>query len=275
MLFHCGRFKLDLGSPRIMGILNVTTDSFSDGGTHVSTESAVSRAWQLIEAGAEIIDIGGESTRPGAQAVSLADELARVVPVVEALRDAPVPISVDTMKTEVMRASLEAGASLINDVNALRAPGALELLARSDAGICLMHMQGEPRSMQQAPAYDDVLAEVGLFLARRVSALLAAGIAKERIVLDPGIGFGKTLDHNLALLRGLPQLAGLGFPLLLGVSRKSLLGKITGREVHERLPASLAAALFCVMQGAQIIRVHDVSETRDALRTYKALTGEE
>lgn len=258
-----------------MGILNVTADSFSDGGAHATTEAAVARAWQLIEAGAEIIDIGGESTRPGAAAVSLEAELARVVPVVEALRHAPVPVSVDTMKTEVMRASLAAGASLINDVNALRAPGALELLAGSDAGICLMHMQGEPRSMQQAPAYANVLADVGLYLARRAAALLAAGIARERILLDPGIGFGKTLEHNLALLRGLPQLAALGFPLLLGVSRKSMLGKITGREVHERLPASLATALFCVEQGAHIIRVHDVAETRDALLTYRTLQGRE
>ncbi len=275
MLFHCGRFELDLATPRIMGILNVTTDSFSDGGAYATTTAAVGRAWQLIEAGAELIDIGGESTRPGAQPASLDEELSRVVPVVEALRDAPVAISVDTMKTEVMRASLAAGASLINDVNALRAPGALELLARSEAGICLMHMQGEPRSMQHAPSYTDVLADVGVFLARRAAVLLAGGIAKERILLDPGIGFGKTLEHNLALLRGLPQLAGLGFPLLLGVSRKSMLGKITGRDVHERLPASLAAALFCVMRGASIIRVHDVAETRDALLTYKALTGDQ
>lgn len=274
-MFQCGRFQLDLGTPRIMGILNVTPDSFSDGGRHAAAQAAIRKAWQMIEAGADLIDVGGESTRPGAQAATLEEELARVLPVLTALRDAPVPLSIDTMKTEVMRAALDAGASLVNDVNALQAEGALQVLASSDAGVCLMHMQGEPRSMQMAPHYTDVQAEVEAFLAQRVAAVRAAGVGAERIMLDPGIGFGKTLEHNLALLRGLPRLARLGYPLLLGVSRKSMLGAITGKPVDERMAASVAAALYGVMQGVAVVRVHDVAETRDALQVYRTLAEEQ
>lgn len=274
-MFQCGRFQLDLGTPRIMGILNVTPDSFSDGGRHATAQAAIRKAWQMIEAGADLIDVGGESTRPGAQAATLEEELARVLPVLTALRDAPVPLSIDTMKTEVMRAALDAGASLVNDVNALQAEGALQVLASSDAGVCLMHMQGEPRSMQMAPHYTDVQAEVEAFLAQRVAAVRAAGVGAERIMLDPGIGFGKTLEHNLALLRGLPRLARLGYPLLLGVSRKSMLGAITGKPVDERMAASVAAALYGVMQGVAVVRVHDVAETRDALQVYRTLAEEQ
>lgn len=274
-MFQCGRFQLDLGTPRIMGILNVTPDSFSDGGRHATAQAAIRKAWQMIEAGADLIDVGGESTRPGAQAATLEEELARVLPVLTALRDAPVPLSIDTMKTEVMRAALDAGASLVNDVNALQAEGALQVLASSDAGVCLMHMQGEPRSMQMAPHYTDVQAEVEAFLAQRVAAVRVAGVGAERIMLDPGIGFGKTLEHNLALLRGLPRLARLGYPLLLGVSRKSMLGAITGKPVDERMAASVAAALYGVMQGVAVVRVHDVAETRDALQVYRTLAEEQ
>ncbi len=273
-MFQCGRFQLDLSVPRIMGILNVTPDSFSDGGLHATTQAAISKAWQMIEDGADVIDIGGESTRPGAQSVNLDDELARVLPVIAALRDAPVPLSVDTMKPQVMQAALDAGAVLINDVNALRTPGALDVVAASDAGVCLMHMQGAPRTMQASPHYHNVVAEVGIFLAERVAVVKAAGIPDRRIMLDPGFGFGKSQQHNLALLRDMGQLAKMGYPLLLGISRKSILGAITGRPVDERMPASIAAALYGVMHGASMVRVHDVAETRDALQIYKAIRGE-
>ncbi len=267
---RCGRFRLALERPLVMGIVNVTPDSFSDGGRYLDPRAAVAHARRLIDEGADILDIGAESTRPGAQPVSAADEIARIAPVLDALRDAPVPVSIDTMKPEVMRAALDRGAAMINDVAALAAPGALGAVATSDCGICLMHMQGEPRSMQAAPHYDDVVREVKAFLAARVEACLRAGIARERIVIDPGFGFGKTLEHNLELLRGLPRLAELGLPVLAGWSRKSSLGRLTGREPQDRLAASLAAALLALQRGARILRVHDVKETRDVIAVWQA-----
>jgi dihydropteroate synthase len=269
-LLRCGRFSLALDRPLLMGIVNVTPDSFSDGGRFLDPRAAVAHARELIEQGADILDIGAESTRPGAQPVGAAEEIGRLRPVLDALRDSPVPISVDTMKPEVMRAALDLGAAMINDVAALAAPGALDVVAASECGVCLMHMQGEPRSMQAAPHYDDVVGEVKAFLAARVEACLRAGIARERIVVDPGLGFGKTVEHNFELLRGLPQLAQLGRPLLVGWSRKSSLGKITGRAPQDRLAASLAAALLALQRGARILRVHDVKETRDVIAVWQA-----
>jgi dihydropteroate synthase len=269
-ILRCGRFRLALDRPLVMGIVNVTPDSFSDGGRFLDARAAVAHARELIEQGADILDIGAESTRPGAQPVSAAEEIGRLRPVLEALRESPVPISVDTMKPEVMRAALDLGAAMINDVAALAVPGALDAVAASDCGVCLMHMQGEPRTMQAAPHYDDVVGEVKAFLAARVEACLRAGIAHERIVVDPGLGFGKTVEHNFELLRGLPQLAQLGLPLLVGWSRKSSLGKITGRAPQDRLAASLAAALLALQRGARILRVHDVKETRDVIAVWQA-----
>jgi dihydropteroate synthase len=253
-----------------MGIVNVTPDSFSDGGRFASVDAAVSQARRLIEEGADILDIGGESTRPGAASVPAADELARVVPVLERLASSAIPLSVDTYKPEVMSAALEAGASMINDVRALREPGALEIVAGSDAGVCLMHMQGTPQTMQADPRYADVVSEVRAFLAGRVAACEAAGIDRARLVLDPGFGFGKTKRHNIELLRHLRKLAP-GFPLLAGLSRKSVLGSITARSVVERVHSSVAAALVAVYRGAAIVRVHDVGATRDALAVYGAI----
>lgn len=262
------RGTLDLSAPVVMGVLNLTPDSFSDGGLHAGRE--VEDALAMLEAGAAILDLGGESTRPGAAPVALAEELDRVIPVVEALRAATSAwISVDTTKPEVMRAAVAAGADLINDIMALRAEGALE--AVGDAAVCLMHMRGEPRTMQDDPRYDDVVAEVEAFLLGRAAACEHAGIAVERVALDPGIGFGKTLEHNLALLRATQRLASHGHPLLVGVSRKSMFGQLLGREVDERLPASLAAGLYAAQRGARILRVHDVRETRDALRVIEEL----
>jgi dihydropteroate synthase len=269
----CGRYTLPLRRPLIMGIVNVTPDSFSDGGQFLDPVAAIERAAHLVEEGADILDIGGESSRPGAEPVSAEEELARVLPVLRAARDLPVPVSVDTLKPEVMRAVLGEGASMINDVNALRAPGALEAVRGSSCGLCLMHMQGEPRTMQAAPRYDDVLAEVRAFLAQRIAACEAAGIARERLVIDPGFGFGKSGQHNLALLRGLSALRDLGVPVLAGLSRKSTLGTITGRGSEDRLAASLAAALLAVERGAAIVRVHDVAATRDALLVLRAVNG--
>jgi dihydropteroate synthase len=253
-----------------MGILNVTPNSFSDGGRYFNAARALEHARRMIEDGADLVDIGGESTRPGAQPVDEAEELARVIPLVTALVAEGVPVSVDTRKPAVMRAALAAGASMINDVCGLTAPGAIEAVAAADAGVCLMHMQGDPRTMQQAPSYADVVAEVRAFLVARAAACEAAGIARDRIVLDPGFGFGKTLAHNLALLAGLPALAATGYPVLAGLSRKASLGEITGRAVDERLAASLAAALAAVARGATLLRVHDVRETRDALAVWLA-----
>lgn len=270
---QCGRFALDLRAPLIMGIVNVTPDSFSDGGRFMATDQAVSHALQLVEEGADLLDIGGESTRPGAQAVSEDEEIRRVVPVIEALLTLNVPLSVDTMKPGVMRAAIAAGADLVNDVNALQADGAMEAVAGSRAAVCLMHMQGQPATMQQAPSYGDAVSEVEEYLLERASAAQAAGIDAERIVLDPGFGFGKTLDHNLALFRELPRLVSRGYPVLAGVSRKSMLGAITGRPVDQRLHASVAAALMAAERGARILRVHDVAATCDAIKIWKAVNA--
>jgi dihydropteroate synthase len=273
--WKCGRFHIDLAVPRIMGIVNVAPDSFSDGGRRFDHAVARDYALRLIEEGADILDIGGESTRPGASDVSVEEELRRVVPLVASLRDAGVPISVDTSKTEVMRAALAAGASIINDVRALQAEGALDAVAASDCGVVLMHMQGSPRTMQAAPYYENVVAEVSQFLARRRDELVQAGIAAVRIALDPGFGFGKTLAHNLALLAGVPALVNVGQPVLAGLSRKASLGTLTGRPVDQRVYASVAAALLAVERGAGVVRVHDVAATRDALRIWAALHEQE
>ncbi len=254
-----------------MGIVNVTPDSFSDGGLCVSPENALRHALRLIEEGADLVDIGGESTRPGSNPVSVEEELHRILPVVEALAERNVPVSVDTSKPEVMLAAIGAGAAMINDVNALRAEGALEAVAAGGVAACLMHMQGEPRSMQIQPRYDDVVAEVKEFLRQRLNAALAAGISPEQLIIDPGFGFGKTLDHNIALLRYLECFSDMNVPLLVGLSRKSMLGKITGNEVSDRVHASVAAALIAVVKGARILRVHDVKATRDALAVYNAV----
>lgn len=256
-----------------MGVLNVTPDSFSDGGRYASTESAVAHARTLIAEGVDILDIGGESTRPGAEAVTLDEERRRVLPVIEALTEIGVPISVDTRKPMLMREAIAAGASLVNDVSALEEPDALEAVAQTPAAVCLMHKQGDPRTMQQSPHYDDVVQEVRDYLAGRIEAALAAGIARERIVIDPGFGFGKTQEHNLELARHLAQLTTLGVPVLAGLSRKAMLGRITGREAHERVHASVAAALYVVEQGVAIVRVHDVMATCDALAVWSALRG--
>ena len=252
-----------------MGVVNITPDSFSDGGKFFEPQVAVAHARRLLEEGADILDIGGESSRPGAQPVSEADELQRVLPVLRELRD--VPVSVDTRRPAVMRAVLAAGASMINDIEALTAPGALEAVAGSDCAVCLMHKKGDPATMQQAPRYEHVVGEVKAFLSSRIADCEKAGIPRERIAIDPGFGFGKTLQHNLVLLKRLAELAVLGVPVVAGWSRKSALGVITGRPVSERLAASLAAALLAVKQGARILRVHDVGQTRDALAVLRAL----
>ena len=256
-----------------MGVVNVTPDSFSDGGLYASRDAAVAHAKALIDQGADIIDVGGESTRPGAAPVALDEERRRVLPVIEALAGCPVPISVDTRKPELMREAIAAGASLVNDISGAEGAGALEGIAASNAAVCLMHKQGDPRTMQQAPHYSDVVAEVRDYLAARAEAALAAGIPHERIVIDPGFGFGKTYEHNLELLRGFDALASIGYPVLAGLSRKAMLGKITGREPHERVYASVAAAIFAADRGAGILRVHDVTATRDALSVWWTLSG--
>jgi dihydropteroate synthase len=266
----CRDKTLDLGSPQVMGVLNVTPDSFSDGGRHFGVEQAVARAREMVAEGAALVDVGGESTRPGAQPGDEAEELRRVIPVIERIAGLPAVISIDTSKPGVMRAACAAGARLINDVYALRRPGALETAAASGAAVCLMHMQGEPRTMQADPGYADVVREVGDFLADRRRACLDAGIAPERILLDPGFGFGKTLAHNLSLLARLETLRRLGAPLLVGVSRKSMLGAITGQPPEERLSAGLAAAALAVWQGASIIRTHDVRATVEAVKLAAA-----
>ena len=270
-MWRCGRFRLDCARTLVMGVVNVTPNSFSDGGLFFDPDKAVAHARRLIEEGADLIDIGGESTRPGAQPVDAHEELRRVIPVLRALSDSPVPLAVDTTKPLVMQAALGEGASLINDVTALREPGALEVAAASDAGLCMMHMQGDPRTMQVAPHYDDVVGEVRQFLSERIDAAAAAGISCERIAVDPGFGFGKTVEHNLELLRHLERFAELGAPVLVGLSRKSTLGAITGRPATERLAASVAAALIAVQRGARILRVHDVAATRDALAVLVAV----
>jgi len=271
MILHCGKFHFDLTRPLVMGIVNVTPDSFSDGGRFASTALAITHAQQLIKDGADILDIGGESTRPGAAEVSEQEELDRVLPVIEGLRGISVPVSIDTCKPQVMRAALAAGASMVNDINALLAEGALDAVCGSDAAVCLMHKQGTPKNMQQQPQYQDVIAEVSAFLRDRIAAAEAAGIARDRIVIDPGFGFGKTLAHNLDLLRELETFCALGVPVLAGLSRKSMLGALTGRDVTERLAASVAAALLAVQRDAAIVRVHDVRETVDALKVWDAI----
>ena len=274
--WQTGRFRIDLARPRVMGIVNVTPDSFSDGGRFAHADAARAHCDLLVSQGADILDIGGESTRPGARLPDTAEQLARVLPVLRHAVTLGVPVSVDTADPVVMVEALALGVDILNDVRALQAPGALAVAAaHPTAGVCLMHMQGEPGSMQVAPHYadDDVVAGVSAFLAARRDAALAAGIVLERIALDPGIGFGKTPTHNVALAARQRQLLALGCPLLLGWSRKSTLGQITGRPVGERLAASVAAALAAVQQGAAIVRVHDVAETVDALKIWRALTS--
>jgi dihydropteroate synthase len=274
-VLRCRHFILPLSRPLVMGIVNVTPDSFSDGGRFLAAKAAIGHAEQLIEEGADILDIGGESTRPGAQPVGVDEEIRRILPVFEALSGAAIPLCIDTMKPEVMRAAIVGGAAMVNDVNALRAQNALETCAEHDVAVCLMHMLGEPRTMQDDPHYEDVVGEVKTFLGARAARARAVGIAEERIVIDPGFGFGKTRRHNLTLLRHLRELTDLGFPVLVGLSRKSVLGKITGQEVVSRVPASLAAALIAVQRGAAIVRVHDVRSTRDALAILEAVEVEQ
>ena len=268
MILRCGRFELSLERPLVMGVVNVTPDSFSGGGRFLDAKTAIEHARRFIGEGADLVDVGGESTRPGAAPVSEAEELQRVLPVLEALHD--VPVSVDTRRPGVMRAALAAGASMINDIEALRAPGAVEAVAKSGCGLCLMHMQGEPGTMQADPRYGDVVGEVKDFLTGRIAACEKAGIARNRIVADPGFGFGKTAEHNLTLLKRLPEFASLGVPVLAGWSRKSSLGRITGRDTGGRLAGSLAAALLALLGGARMLRVHDVKETRDAVLMFEA-----
>jgi len=259
----------------VLGIVNATPNSFSDGGKFLEPSRAIERALQLHEEGAHLVDVGGESTRPGAAPVPLDEELARVMPVVEALVARGVAVSVDTMKPEVMRAAIDAGCAVVNDVNAFRAPGAIEAVARGKVGVIAMHMQGTPSTMQQSPRYDDVVAEVASYLHERAKALEAGGVAADDIVIDPGFGFGKTLEHNLALFRALPALAALGYPVLAGVSRKRMVGEITGRPLEDRAAGSVAAALLAVQNGARLLRVHDVKETVDAIRVWRAIENSE
>jgi dihydropteroate synthase len=271
----CAGRILRLDRPRVMGIVNATPDSFSDGGEHATVEAAIAHGLQLAGEGADILDIGGESTRPGAQDVPVDEELRRVVPVIEALaKQTSLPISVDTSKPEVMRAAVAAGAGLINDVYALRREGALEAAAALGVPVVLMHMLGEPRSMQEAPRYDDVVADVHRFLAERIFAAEMAGIAKKKIVVDPGFGFGKTIAHNLALLAQLQRFTELGVPVLAGLSRKKTIGELTGRsDPHDRIHGSLAAHLIAAQRGAMLLRVHDVAATIDALKVWNAVAA--
>lgn len=272
MQIDCAGRWLDLSQPRVMGVLNITPDSFSDGGRYLSLDAALRRAAVMVAEGAAIIDVGGESTRPGAPAVPVQEELDRVLPVVERLaQELPVPVSIDTSKPTIMREAARVGAGMINDVWALRQPGALEAARASGLPVCLMHMLGEPATMQREPIYTDVVAEVRAFLAERVQACAAMGIQRERILVDPGFGFGKTLDHNLSLLRHLEQLTDLAAGALVGFSRKSMIGLLLEAPVNERLPGSLAAAVLAAWQGAGVIRAHDVKETVQALRVCAAL----
>ena len=269
--FNCGKYQLNLNRPHVMGIVNVTPDSFSDGGKYTSIDLAVAHGLQLIAEGADILDIGGESTRPGAEPVSLDDELKRVIPVIEALcAVSTVPLSIDTYKPEVMRQAIAAGIDIVNDIRALQEERAVEIVADSNVGVCLMHMQGMPQTMQLAPSYQDVVAEVRQFLIERLQVVTSAGIAQERIVLDPGFGFGKTTAHNIALIQHLDEIGELG-PLLVGLSRKAVLGKIAGGDEQQRLHAGLAASVISAMKGAKIVRVHDVKATVDALKVVTAV----
>jgi len=268
---HCGPYQLDMRHPQIMGIINITPDSFSDGGKHMAVDRALAYGRQLGAEGAAILDVGGESTRPGAQPVSPEEELRRILPVVKGLAEEGYLVSIDTRHTEVMIGALKAGAAMVNDVNGLRAEGALEACSDSDAGVCIMHMQGDPLTMQMNPCYEDVILEVRDFLSRRAEAARIAGIGAQRICLDPGFGFGKTVQHNLELLRGLSSLLDLDFPLLVGLSRKSVLGAVTGKGTDDRVHSSIAAALFAVQRGARIVRVHDVAAMHNALAVWSAI----
>jgi dihydropteroate synthase len=267
----CGRFTLSLARPLVMGILNVTPDSFSDGGHFLSPQAAINRAHQMIAEGADIIDLGAESTRPGAEVLTEQEELARLLPVLDGLRDITVPISVDTRRAAVMTAVLERGADMINDVDGFRDPASIRAVANSSAALCIMHMQGEPSTMQQAPVYRDVVSEVSEFLYRQADALLSSGVSRSRIVLDPGIGFGKTRDQNLDLLHGVLTIANQQWPILIGLSRKSLIGELTGRKVADRLAGSLGGMIAAALNGANILRVHDVAQTRDCLKVAYAV----
>jgi dihydropteroate synthase len=271
MFLQCGRFRLSLERPLVMGVVNVTPDSFSDGGLYADTLRAVAHARRLVEEGADILDIGGESTRPGAAPVALEEERRRVLPVLEAMVSSGVPVSVDTRKPQLMREAIGAGAAMINDVAALSGPAALDAVSRTPVAVCLMHMQGDPGTMQLSPSYQNVVVEVSEFLSGRVALAERAGIARDRIVVDPGFGFGKTVEHNLELLRSLGKFRALGGALLAGLSRKAVLGKLTGREPLGRVHASVAAALLAVQNGAHIVRVHDVAATRDALAVWLAV----
>jgi dihydropteroate synthase len=266
---RCGRFALPLDRPLVMGVLNVTPDSFSDGGRFLDPKAALEQAQRLIDEGADILDVGGESSRPGAEPVEEEEEMRRVLPLLQKLSK-KIPVSIDTRRPSVMEAVLAEGASMINDIEALAAPGALEAVAASGCGVCLMHKKGDPATMQQDPEYGDVLGEVRDFLRERIEACEKKGIQKDRITVDPGFGFGKTVQHNFRLLKELKALAGLGVPLVAGWSRKSSLGAVTGRPVGERLAASLAAALLALQGGATILRVHDVKETRDVIAVWEA-----
>ncbi|BCO19317.1 dihydropteroate synthase [Alteromonas sp. McT4-15] len=267
-----GNHFISLSQPHVMGILNVTPDSFSDGGKHASVEKALKRALEMVEQGATFIDIGGESTRPGAPDVSLQEELDRTIPVIEAVaRNSDCVISIDTSKAQVMTEAVKAGAGLINDVRALQEPNALEAAANAKVPVCLMHMQGQPRTMQNNPSYNDVVADVSAFLSERVKACEAKGIVKERVLLDPGYGFGKSLEHNYALVKHLPEIMELGYPVLVGMSRKSMIGNLLNRKVDERLAGSISLATIVAQMGAHIIRVHDVAETADAVNIVKML----
>ena len=270
-ILRCGRFRLTLDRPLIMGVLNVTPDSFAEAAPSTQLEVVLERAHQMIAQGADLIDIGGESTRPGALPVPEEEEAARVLPVLEALRDTGVPLSVDTSRPRLMRRALDSGADLINDITGFRDPQAIAAVAAADCALCIMHMQGEPRTMQQCPQYDDVALDVKAFLRNRCDAVLAAGVAPGRILIDPGFGFGKTQSQNYELLRRLPEARAGDFPWLIGVSRKSMIGHVTGRIPVERVAGSIAAALAAVARGAAMVRVHDVAATRDALRVWQAV----
>lgn len=272
MLLNCGKFQLNLNRPHVMGIVNVTPDSFSDGGKFAQTDLAIEHALSLIEQGADILDIGGESTRPNATPVSLQQELERVIPVIEGLvKQIKIPISIDTYKPQVMQAAIKAGASVVNDVRALQENGAIDIVAASDAGVCLMHMQGTPQTMQINPQYADVVTEVKAFLLQRLNVCEVAGIDKSRILLDPGFGFGKTREHNITLIQHLASFSTMGQPLLVGLSRKSVLGQVTGNDVDARIYSSVAASVISAMVGAKILRVHDVKATVEALKIVTAI----
>ncbi len=272
MIFICGKYQLDLAKPLVMGIVNVTPDSFSDGGRYQSTNKAVEHALQLVEEGAQILDIGGESTRPGATPAGLAEELLRVIPVIEALvKLVKIPLSIDTYKPQVMQAAVLAGVSMVNDIKAMQEPNALEVVSKSDVGICLMHMLGTPQTMQADPQYGDVVGDVKAFLIARLQASIDAGIDRNRILLDPGFGFGKRTEHNITLLQQLPLIVDIGQPVLVGLSRKSILGQVLGDNQSDRVSASIAASVVAVMNGANVLRVHDVKATVDALKVVMAI----